>query len=58
MISQSYSQIRATIIKDIYNTLVEKGYQPDEVNLLEIDKEFSTTYIDDEIGRASCRERV
>lgn len=55
MISQSYSQIRATIIKDIYNTLVEKGYQPDEVNLLEIDKEFSTTYIDDELKLCKCR---
>ena len=55
MISQSYSQIRATIIKDIYNTLVEKGYQPDEVNLLEIDKEFSTTYIDYELKLCKCR---
>lgn len=43
-----YVELRKSIIEDIFNTLTEKGYDPENVNLSEIDMEFHSEYIQDD----------
>lgn len=40
-----YTELRKSIIEDIFNALSEKGYNPENVNLSEIDMEFPSEYI-------------
>lgn len=44
----NYQELRKSIIEDIFNTLTEKGYDPENVNLSEIDQEIRSEYIQED----------
>ena len=47
-----YTELRKSIIEDIFNALSEKGYNPENVNLSEIDMEFPSEYIQQDYEKA------